>query len=110
MTAANNSSAEATEMGIYESLKAVIDPELYVNIIDLGLVYGISLKKEPFSVKVDLTLTSKGCPMGGAIIQDIEETLKRIYPGIDVLVQLVWEPSWSMEMVTEEGHAQLSGF
>ncbi|PWH84691.1 metal-sulfur cluster assembly factor [Brumimicrobium oceani] len=101
---------EVTEMAIYESLKEVIDPELYVNIVDLGLVYAVILNKETFNVKIEMTLTSQGCPMGDAIIQDVEETLKRIYPGIDVLVVLVWEPSWSMDMVTDEGHAKLNGF
>ena len=103
----NQNEQKATEMGVYESLKEVIDPELYVNIIDLGLVYGLSLTKDPLTAKVDLTLTSKGCPMGGAIIQDIEQTLMRIYPGLIVQVDLVWEPSWSMEMVSEEGHVAL---
>lgn len=99
-----------TEMGIYESLKEVIDPELYVNIVDLGLIYGVFYTKESFSVKIELTLTSKGCPMGDAIVQDVEQTLMRIYPGISVLVVLVWEPSWSMDLVSDEGHAKLNGF
>lgn len=106
----NSNKVEITEMGIYESLKEVIDPELYVNIVDLGLIYGVFFTKETFSVKIELTLTSKGCPMGDAIIQDVEQTLMRIYPGINVLVVLVWEPSWSMDMVSEDGHAALNGF
>jgi metal-sulfur cluster biosynthetic enzyme len=99
-----------SEMGIFQSLKEVIDPELYVNIVDLGLVYGVILTKDPLSVKIELTLTSKGCPMGDAIIQDVEQTLMRLYPGLTVNVELVWEPSWSMDMVTDEGHAAFNGF
>jgi len=95
------------EQAIYETLKEVIDPELYVNIMDLGLVYGITVKEKPVSVDIELTLTAKGCPMGDAIVQDIEQTLYRHYPGIIVNVELVWEPAWSMEMVTEEGHIAL---
>ncbi len=95
------------EQAIYETLKEVIDPELYVNIMDLGLVYAITVKEKPVSVDIELTLTSKGCPMGDAIVQDIEQTLYRHYPGIIVNVELVWEPAWSMEMVTEEGHIAL---
>lgn len=108
MTSQNQESI--SEMGIFKSLKEVIDPELYVNIVDLGLVYGVILTKEPLSVKIELTLTSKGCPMGDAIVQDIEQTLMRLYPGLSVIVVLVWEPSWSMDMVTDEGHAKLNGF
>lgn len=108
MTSQNQESI--SEMGIFKSLKEVIDPELYVNIVDLGLVYGVILTKEPISVKIELTLTSKGCPMGDAIIQDVEQTLMRLYPGLSVIVVLVWEPSWSMDMVTDEGHAKLNGF
>ncbi|HLV43222.1 MAG TPA: metal-sulfur cluster assembly factor [Brumimicrobium sp.] len=104
----SNNGENITEMGIYLSLKEVIDPELYVNIVDLGLVYGVILKKDDGNkVTIELTLTSKGCPMGGAIIQDIEQTLMRIYPGLIVNVELVWEPSWSMDMVSEEGHIAL---
>lgn len=98
---------DVNEQSIYDTLKEVIDPELYVNIIDLGLVYAITVKEKPVSVDIELTLTSKGCPMGGAIIQDIEQTLYRHYPGIKVNVELVWEPEWNMEMVTEEGHIAL---
>lgn len=105
----NQNIENISEMGIYESLKVVIDPELYVNIVDLGLVYGVILTKDPLIVKIELTLTSKGCPMGDAIIQDIEQTLMRVYSGLKVNVELVWEPSWSMDMVTDEGHAKLNG-
>ena len=108
-TMTNQNIANITEMGVYESLKAVIDPELYVNIVDLGLVYGVKLTQDPLTANIDLTLTSKGCPMGEAIVQDVEQTLMRTYSGLTVKVELVWEPAWSMEMVSEEGNKELNG-
>jgi len=105
----NQSIENITEMGVYESLKAVIDPELYVNIVDLGLVYGVKLTHDPLTANIDMTLTSKGCPMGEAIIQDVEQTLMRTYSGLTVKVELVWEPGWSMDMVSEEGQKELNG-
>lgn len=98
-----------TDMEVYEELKAVIDPELFVNIVDLGLIYGLELSKDPFKVDINLTLTSRGCPMGDTIMQDIRETLKRCFPGVEVNIELVWEPAWCMDFVTEEGKMELSG-
>lgn len=98
------------DMAIYEELRAVIDPELFVNIVDLGLIYGLDLTKEPFpKVHIDLTLTSRGCPMGDTIMQDIRETCGRCFPGMEVDIELVWEPAWCMDFVTEQGKLELSG-
>lgn len=105
----NLSTVNITEMDVYKSLKNVIDPELYVNIVDLGLVYGVKLTKNPLMANVKMTLTSKGCPMGDAIIQDVKETLMRTYSGLQVSVELVWDPGWSMEMVSDEGQRELNG-
>lgn len=95
------------ELMIVEALKEVIDPELYVNIVDLGLVYNIVVKERPVSVDITMTFTSKGCPMGDAIIQDIEQTLYRLFPGIIVNIELVWDPEWTIDFVTEEGNIAL---
>lgn len=95
------------EKDVYETLKEVIDPELIVNIIDLGLIYEINVSENPVTIDLELTLTSKGCPMGDVIIQDIEQSLYRQYPGVVVNIELVWEPAWNMDMVTEDGHVAL---
>lgn len=100
---------QVSDMEVYEELRAVIDPELFVNIVDLGLIYGLELSKDPFRVDVNLTLTSKGCPMGDTIMQDIDETLQRCFPGVEVHIELVWEPAWSMEFISEEGRMELNG-
>lgn len=84
-------------------LKKVIDPELMVNIIDLGLVYSITRDDELKKIAVNLTLTSPGCPLGDAIIADAEQRLLFAFPGYAVNIVLVWEPQWSTAFLTAEG-------
>lgn len=83
-----------------EYLKAVIDPEIYQNIVDLGLVYGITVNDQDV-VDVTMTLTTPMCPLGPEIIADVENTL--IGKGAsDVNVAIVWEPMWTPDAMTEE--------
>jgi len=95
------------ENKIIEILRNVVDPELMVNIIDLGLVYGVSYDEQGKQIDVALTLTSPGCPMGGIIIEDAQISIETKYPGFRVNINLVWEPEWSPEKLTEYGRAQL---
>src|SRR5690606_36092467 len=88
------------------ALMQVIDPELYVNIVDLGLVYGVDFTDEK-KVKVTMTLSTPGCPMGDAIIGGVENTLAATFPNRDVDVEVVWEPRWNYHMITDEGKAQM---
>lgn len=103
------STEPVSEDSVYEHLKEVIDPELFVNIIDLGLVFDFVLKEKPLSVDIEMTLTSKGCPLSDAIKQDINETLHAYYPEMQISIDIVWEPAWNMDMVSEEGKKQLMG-
>ena len=80
------------------ALRRVKDPELNLNIIDLGLVYAIAVD-EPGIVKVDMSLTSPGCPAGPQIMGDAENALRAL-PGVkDVAINLVWQPMWSPERI-----------
>lgn len=94
------------EMQIYKELKTVIDPELNINIIDLGLIYNIKYNQGS-GIEIEMTLSSKGCPMGDAIMQDIEATLNKRFPGKSPKIILVWEPSWSSDFITAEGRKAL---
>lgn len=96
------------EMAVQEALKDVIDPELMVNIVDLGLVYNIQKSNLTYQILINLTLTSPGCPLGDVIIQDIENTLLRHFPAYTTTVQLVWMPPWRIEMASDEGRLLLS--
>ena len=80
-----------------EAMRDVVDPELGVNVVDLGLVYGIAV--EGSTVRVDMSLTSPGCPSGPEIMGDAEKQI-RAMPGVtDVAMNLVWSPYWTPERI-----------
>ena len=86
------------ENDILEKLKDIVDPELEVNIVDLGLVYKVDIDDKG-NVRLDMTLTAKGCPISGVIKYEIEEALKSIAGISDVSVNFVWEPAWNPSMI-----------
>ena len=94
-----------TEHKIYESVveacKSVYDPEIPVNIVDLGLVYNVDINDT--NIDVRMTLTFAGCGMGPYIAQQAEWRLAEIEGVDDINVELVFEPPWTPEMITEEG-------
>lgn len=93
--------SKPTEADIRNALRIVIDPEAGMNIVDLGLVYGIAVEER--SVKIDLTMTSPACPMGEMMMDEIRRTLQTVFPGgIDVAVNLVWDPPWNPSMMSAE--------
>ena len=97
------------EETIWEQLRTVYDPEIPVNIVELGLVYDLKStnKKNKNFVHVKMTLTAPGCGMGPVIAQDAEMKIKSI-PGVEeVLVEIVWEPLWNRDMMTDEAKLQL---
>jgi metal-sulfur cluster biosynthetic enzyme len=96
------------EQKVREVLKQVPDPEVGVNIVDLGLVYRITIDEESKKLDVDVTLSTPGCPVGDTIIQHIQNILEATYPDYDVTVNLVWEPQWNPGMITEEGKMLLN--
>ena len=96
------------EQKIIEVLKQVPDPEVGVNIVDLGLVYKVHKDDSEKKIEVDVTLSTPGCPVGDTIIQHIQNILDATYPDFDVKVNLVWEPQWNPSMITEEGRLQLN--
>lgn len=95
-----------TEEQIRYTLMNVKDPEIDCNIVDLGLVYGISVNDKN-DVDLRVTLTSLGCPLTETLVRDIKKNLGEM-PGIgSINVQIVWEPPWTPEMMTEEGKKKL---
>ncbi len=95
------------EQKILEVIKTVIDPEVALNIVDLGLIYNITLKDDAKTIHVLATLSARGCPVGDTILQHIETVVKTSYPDYDVSVELTWEPEWTPELITDEGKAAL---
>lgn len=98
--------ANSNEIRIYDILKTVLDPELGINIIDLGLIYEISFSKET-GIKIIMTLTTEGCPMGDAIDTEIKEKLKQGFGGFHVSLEVIWEPQWTAERISHEGRIAL---
>ncbi len=92
---------------ILESLKEVYDPEIGMNIVDLGLVYGVDWDDEKGKAHVDLTLTSPGCPLGPQIIRDIRWALGEIDDVLEAHVDLVWSPLWHPSMMSDYAKDEL---
>ena len=97
---------EPDEEAIWQQLKNVYDPEIPVNIVDLGLVYSMSVEPNDSGshrVVVQMTLTAPGCGMGPAIAEDAKSKVILV-PGVDEAeVNLTWEPAWDQSMISEEG-------
>ena len=89
---------------VLEALKDVIDPELGINIVDLGLVYGVVIGSEN-QVRLDMTLTSAACPLTDVIEEQARQVLDHLSD--DVRVQWVWLPPWGPDKITPEGREQL---
>ena len=89
-----------------DALRTVVDPEVGINILDLGLVYAIETGQK--HVRVRMTLTSAGCPMGASLIEEVGRALAQALPK-DTMheVQLVWDPPWSAERMSEAAKRQL---
>lgn len=95
---AGDPATELTEDSVRAALRKVKDPELNLNIIDLGLVYTISVDEDN-KVVVDMSLTSPGCPAGPQIMHDVERTIKAMPGAGKVVINLVWEPFWTPERI-----------
>lgn len=103
-------SQEDVEKQIWEQLKTCYDPEIPVNIVDLGLIYDCNVEpmgNNEYKVSVKMTLTAPGCGMGPVLQQDVQNKLLCIDPVQDVVVELVWDPPWNQGMLTEAAKLQL---
>ena len=97
--------AQLTKDAVLEQLKQVEDPEIRYNIVDLGLVYDVKIDKG--MVVVDMTLTSPSCPVGPYIISEVENTVKKMADVTGVTVDIVWEPLWSPDRMSDEAKVAL---
>ena len=96
----------ATDEQVLEALKECYDPEIPINVVDLGLVYGVQV--EGSKVNIDLTLTSIGCPLAAELVAQVTQQAGTV-EGIDEAeVNLVWSPPWSPMLATEDGKQQLA--
>ena len=97
-----------TEQDILNVIKTVIDPEVAINIVDLGLIYEVHHKEAEKTIHVIMTLSARGCPVGDTIIQHVETVVSSNYLAYAVSVELVWEPTWTPELITDAGREALN--
>ena len=113
VTAATLTDGAPDPAAIWDQLKRVYDPEIPVNIVDLGLVYSMDVEQKTdttpptYQVNVAMTLTAPGCGMGPAIAEDAKTKILMV-PGVAAAdVRITWEPSWNQSMISEEGKMKL---
>jgi metal-sulfur cluster biosynthetic enzyme len=94
-----------TDAQVWDALRQVMDPELGINIVDLGLIYDVQVRGGEVNVK--MTFTMRGCPMHGTLVAGAEAAIRPL-PGVEqVNVEVVWDPPWSPEMMSAEARARL---
>ena len=94
-----------TEEAVFDALKECYDPEIPVDIVSLGLVYGVTIVDDWVGVK--MTLTSPGCPASNMISEEVKQRVRKI-PGVgDADVRIAWQPEWNPAMMSEEARANL---
>ena len=103
-TAADEPKSKAREEDVLEAMKDVVDPELGINVVDLGLVYGAQVHEDN-TVTLDMTLTSAACPLTDVIEDQTTSALDGITSG--VVINWVWMPPWGPDKITDEGREQL---
>jgi len=92
---------------VIEEIKKIFDPEIPVNIYELGLIYKIEVN-ENNKVNVDMTLTSPNCPVAESLPNDVKESIKKIEGVSDVKLNLVWEPPWTKDKMSEAAKLELN--
>jgi metal-sulfur cluster biosynthetic enzyme len=97
-----------TEDAVFEAVKEIIDPEVGINIVDMGLIYGVDIEDD--TVNITMTLTSPGCPAGGQLINGTQHVAQQLDGVKEVNVNVVWTPRWTAEMMTEEAKDELGIF
>tara|TARA_B100000579_G_scaffold425933_1_gene432380 strand:+ start:1154 stop:1690 length:537 start_codon:yes stop_codon:yes gene_type:complete len=105
-----NENQDFDEILIWDQLKTCYDPEIPVNVVDLGLIYDLHYEESSenqYHVKIKMTLTAPGCGMGPAIAADVEHKVQSLHFVKEVLVELVWDPLWNQDMMTDEAKLKL---
>lgn len=97
---------EALRAAILTALRTVYDPEIPLNIYDLGLVYGFDVA-ESGDVTIRMTLTAPGCPVAGSLVKEVHEKVRGVPQVRRVMTQLVWDPPWSRERMSEAARLEL---
>jgi metal-sulfur cluster biosynthetic enzyme len=103
------SAQQITEDEVYSALRKCMDPEIPVNIVELGLVYGVQVKPENNNVDITMTMTTRGCPLHDTLVSDVKRYVGKISGIGNIDVQIVWDPPWSIEKM-DPGAREKMGF
>jgi probable FeS assembly SUF system protein SufT len=98
------------EEQVWAALRTIYDPEIPVNLVDLGLIYDVAVDQATKTVKIKMTLTAPGCGMGPVLISDIKYRVAKVPNVKEVEVELVFDPPWSREMMSEEAQLETGLF
>ncbi len=99
--------ATVTSQQILESLKQCMDPEIPISVVDMGLIYGVNINADN-KVDIKMTMTTRGCPLHDTLVTDVKRYVTKV-PGVsDVHVEIVWEPAWTPEKMSEEGKKMIN--
>ena len=93
------SNAQVSQEQVYTALKKCMDPEIPVNVVDLGLIYGIKINEEN-NIDIEMTMTTRGCPLHDTLVSDVKRYVGKIDGVKNVNVSIVWDPPWSMEKMS----------
>ncbi len=96
-----------TSEQVLDSLKQCMDPEIPINIVDMGLIYGVNVKDDN-KVDIKLTMTTRGCPLHDTLVNDVKRYVNKV-PGVtDVNIEIVWDPPWTPEKMSDEGKKMIN--
>ena len=98
---------KAIEEKVIDTIRLVYDPEIPVNIYDLGLIYNIDIDPKDNTVRVKMTLTAPGCPVAGELVMQVQKRIEAIAEVPEAIVELVWDPPWTRERMSEVAQLEL---
>ena len=106
----DDGSGQISEQQVYQALDSIFDPEIPISLVELGLIYKVEIDQESQLVQIDMTLTAPGCGMGPVLVGDVEYRVAKVPNVGSVKVELVFDPPWSKEMMTEEAQLEAGLF
>ncbi len=106
----DDGSGQIDEQQLWQALDSIYDPEIPISLVSLGLIYGIDIDRTNGQVRVSMTLTAPGCGMGPVLVSDVEYRVGKVPNVQSVTVELVFDPPWSREMMSEEAQLEAGMF
>ena len=106
----DDGSGQVVEQQVWDALDSIYDPEIPISLVSLGLIYGVDINRADKTVEVRMTLTAPGCGMGPVLVSDVKYRVSKVPNVSSVVVDLVFDPPWSREMMSEEAQLESGMF